>query len=91
MPNEDEIQTERYAIVVVVEAPSADAAWEAVRGTAGALEGASEPDCIHIGAPWRGIPAEAEDLSIDHLEIGMFVPNGGSGFVPAKVVLRPCE
>ncbi len=89
MPNEDETQTERYAIVVVVEAPSADAAWEAVRKTVGALEGGGEPECIHIGAPWRGIPAEAEDLSTDHLELGMFVPNG-SGYVPLTVVLTPC-
>ena len=91
MSSENETQTERYAIVVVLEAASPDAAWEALRGTAGALEGDGEPDCIHIGAPSRGIPAGAEDLSTDQLEIGMFVPNGVGGFVPAKVVLRPCE
>lgn len=82
-------ELERYAIVVVVEATSAGAAWEAVRGTAGALEGGDEPDCIHVGAPWQGVPAEAEDLSTDHLELGMIVPNG-SGYVPLTVVLRPC-
>jgi hypothetical protein len=81
---------ERYAIVVVVEAASGEAAWEAVRGTAGSLEGDAEPDCIHVGAPWQGIPAEAEDLSTDHLELGMFVPNG-SGYVPLTVVLTPCN
>jgi len=81
---------ERYAIVVVLEAAGAEAAWEAVRGTAGSLEGDAEPDCIHIGAPWQGIPAEAEDLSTDHLELGMIVPNG-SGYVPLTVVLTPCE
>ena len=83
-------QLERYALVVVVEAAGVEAAWEAVRGTAGSLEGGAEPDCIYIGAPWHGIPAEAEDLSTDHLELGMFVPNG-SGYVPLTVVLTPCE
>lgn len=89
-PNEAGSQPERYAIVVVVEASGPEAAWEALRGTAGALEGDGGPDCIHIGAPWRGIPTEGEDLSTDHLELGMFVPNG-SGYVPMTVVLNPCE
>lgn len=81
---------ERYAIVVVLEAESPDEAWEAVRGTLGHPARDAEPDCIYIGAPWQGIPAEAEDLSTDHLELAMFVPNG-RGFVPITAVLRSCE
>lgn len=82
-------RSERYAIVVVLEADSPDAAWEAVRGTLGHPARDAEPDCIYIGAPWQGIPAEAEDLSTDHLELAMFVPNG-RGFVPITAVLRAC-
>ena len=81
---------ERYAIVVVLEAESPDAAWEALRTTAGRLQGDAAPDCVYIGAPWRGIPAEGEDLSTDHIELGMFVPNG-TGYVPITAVLRSCE
>ncbi|HET7054180.1 MAG TPA: hypothetical protein VFI09_09745 [Solirubrobacterales bacterium] len=89
-PEAEGCRGDRYAVVVVLEAESPEAAWEALRGTVGNLEGGEEPDCIHIGAPWRGIPADAEDLSTDHLELGMFVPNGG-GFVPLTAVLRACE
>ncbi len=80
---------DRYAIVVVLEAESPDEAWEAVRGTLGHPARDTEPDCIYIGAPWQGIPSEAEDLSTDHLELAMFVPNG-RGFVPITAVLRAC-
>jgi hypothetical protein len=89
-PEAEGCRHDRYAIVVVLEAESPEAAWEALRGTAGNLEGGGEPDCIYIGAPWQGIPADAEDLSTDHLELAMLVPNGG-GFVPLTAVLRACE
>lgn len=81
----------RYALLVVVEAPSPEAAWEAVQGTAGALEGDGEPDCVYIGAPWQGIPAEAEDLSTESLRVGISVPDGDGGFLAATKELRPCE
>ena len=90
MSRAQEVPCERYALVVVLEADSPDAAWEAVRKTAGRLQGDGEPDCIYIGAPWCGIPADAGDLSTDHIELAMFVPNG-SGYVPLTVVLTPCE
>jgi len=80
----------RYALVVVVEASSLEAAWDAVRGTAGALEGDGEPDCVYIGAPWHGIPAEAEDLSTESLRIGMSLPDRDGGFLNATKELSPC-
>jgi hypothetical protein len=88
---ESEPAPERYAIVVVHDARSPDAAWEAVRHMAGNLEGDGEPDCVYIGAPWQGIPADAEDLGTDHLELGMSVPNGGGRFTRITAVLSPCE
>jgi hypothetical protein len=82
----------RYAILVVVEAVSPEAAWDAIQGTAGALEGDGEPDCVYVGAPWRGVPADAEDLGTESIRIGMSLPDrDGEGFVAATRELRPCE
>jgi hypothetical protein len=81
----------RYAILVVLEAPSAEAAWEAVRHTAGNLQGEGEPDCIYIGAPWRGIPFGAEDIATERVELRMSVPEGGERYIPITAVLSPCE
>ena len=81
----------RYALVLVVEAPSPKAAWEAVQGTAGALEGDGEPDCVYIGAPWQGVPDDAEDFSTESLRVGMSVPDGDGGFLAARKELSPCE
>jgi hypothetical protein len=89
---EEEAKTnQRYALVVVVEADSPEQAWEAVNGTAGGLEGDSEPDCIYIGAPWQGIPPDAEDLGTERLTLGMSLPNGQGQFVSAFAVLKPCD
>lgn len=75
----------------MVEADSPEQAWEAVHGTVGALEGDGEPDCLYIGAPWHGVPQDAEDLSTERLVLGMSVPDGNGGFSPATKALRPCE
>jgi hypothetical protein len=89
MPTDSDNSHRRYALVVVVEAASPEAAWEAVRGSAGALEG--DPDCIYIGAPWHGIPAGAEDLSTERIALGMSAPGGSSAFAARRKELRPCE
>ena len=65
---------ERYALLVVLEADSPEAAWEAVRKTAGRLQGDGEPDCVYIGAPWRGIPVDAEDISTERVELRCSCP-----------------
>ncbi len=81
----------RYALLVVVEAPSPEVAWEAVRETAGALEGDGEPGCVYVGAPWQGVPADAEDLSTESVRIGMSLPDRDDGFLTVTKELRPCE
>jgi hypothetical protein len=91
MADEGHTQPERYAIVVVLEAPDPDAAWQSLRKTAGCLEGEGEPDCVYIGAPWRGIPFHAEDLATERLELRMSVPEGGERHIPITAVLRPRE
>jgi hypothetical protein len=91
MADESNTQPERYAIVVVLEATRADAAWEALHRTAGGLEGDGEPDCVYIGAPWRGIPFYAEDLATERVELRMSVPEGGERHIPITAALSPCE
>lgn len=87
---EAETTSRRYALVVVLDAASPEQAWEAVHGLVGGLEGGGEPDCIYVGAPWQGIPADAADLSTERLDLGMSVPDGEGGFVAASTALRPC-
>jgi hypothetical protein len=87
----EEPRRDRYALVAVLEAASPEQAWEAAGSLLGGLEGGEEPDCIYVGAPWQGIPADAEELGTDHLELAMLVPNGGGGLVPTTAVLRACE
>jgi hypothetical protein len=82
----------RYAILVVVEVASTEPAWDAVQGAAGALEGDGEPDCVYVGALWRGIPADAEDLGTESIRFDMSLPDrDGDRFVAATRELRPCE
>lgn len=88
---DEEPGRDRYALVAVLEATSPEQAWEAASGLLRGLEGAEQPDCLYVGAPWQGIPVDAEELSTDHLELAMLVPNGGGGLVPTTAVLRACE
>ena len=83
--------TQRYAIVVVVEAASPEQAWSAINGTAGGLEGEGEPDCVFIGAPWQGIPYYAEDLHTERLAFGMSLPDAHEHFVSLSAELSPCK
>lgn len=89
--DDEEPRRDHYALVAVLEAASPEQAWEAASGLLGGLEGGEGPDCLYVGAPWQGIPAEAEELSTDHLELAMLMPNGGAGLVPTTAVLRACE
>jgi hypothetical protein len=88
---EAEATSRRYALVVVLDAQSPEQAWEAVHGLLSGLEGDGEPDCVYVGAPWQGIPAGAEDLSTERLDLGMSVPDAEGGFVAAAAALRPCD
>ena len=81
----------RYALLVVVEAAGPEAAWEAIRGTAGHLEGDGEPDCIHIGGPWEGVPGDAEDIATEGVRVAFSRPDGDGGHVTQVRELRPCE
>jgi len=83
-------QPERYAILLVLEADGPEAAWEAVRRTAGRLQGDGEPDCVCIGAPWRGIPFCAEDIATERVELRMSLPQDGERCIPVTAVLTPC-
>lgn len=81
----------RYALVVVLDAAGPEQAWESVHSLLGGLEGGEEPECVYVGAPWQGIPAEAEDLHTEQLVLGMSVPDGEGGFVATAIALRPCD
>lgn len=82
----------RYALLVVVEAASPEQAWESVSGLLGGLEGDGEPDCVYVGAPWQGVPADAEDLSTESVRVGFSLPDReDDGFLTATKELRPCE
>jgi hypothetical protein len=66
----------RYAIVVVVEAPQSEAAWEKVKQQL--LEGAMRDSVSYVGAPWivpcdRRRPVEYETDSIRLRLNGKFV------------------
>jgi hypothetical protein len=81
----------RYALLVVVEAAGPERAWESISGLLGGLEGDGEPDCVYVGAPWRGIPLDAEDIATERVELRMSVPEGGERYIPITAVLSPCE
>ena len=81
----------RYALLVVVEAAGPEAAWEAIRGTAGHLEGDGEPDCVHIGGPWEGLPGDAEDIATEGVRVAFSRPDGEGGHLSQLRELRPCE
>lgn len=57
---DEEPGCDRYAFVAVLEASSPEQAWEAASGPLGGLEGGEQPDCLYVGAPWQGMPADAE-------------------------------
>ena len=81
----------RYALLVVVEAAGPERAWESISGLLGGLEGDGEPDCVYVGAPWRGIPLDAEDIATERVELRISVPQGGERYIPITAVLSPCE
>lgn len=86
-----EASSRRYALVVVLDAANPEQAWEAFHGLVGGLEGGEEPECVYVGAPWQGIPADAEDLSTERLVLRMSVPGGKEDFVSTSTALRPCD
>lgn len=88
---DEEPRRDRYALVAVLEAVSPEQAWEAAAELLGALEGGEEPRCLYVGAPWQGVPADAEDLSTESLRLGMSIADRDGGFLAATKELRPCE
>jgi hypothetical protein len=82
----------RYALLAVVEAASPEHAWESVSGLLGGLEGDGEPECVYVGAPWRGVPPDAEDLGTESVRVGFSLPDPeDEGFLTATKELRPCD
>lgn len=84
-----EAAVRRYAIVVVIEAADAEEAWEATASGLGATRWETMPEVVYVGAPWQGIPLEADGLSTEQLGLGMCLADGPQRFLPLTVALTP--